>query len=95
MRIIIDKDARDFIREKSSDNSITIVNVRGSCGWASFYIPSVLMGPPRDDKEYKVHEVGNIKVYIDADIRMKGDKFRIRLDKFLWLKQIKAEGIAI
>lgn len=54
-----------------------------------------MMGPPIDNRKYNVYESDNIKVYLDAGIRIKKDKFRIRLNKFLWMKEIRAEGIVM
>lgn len=95
MEVIIDEDAREFIRKKSLDNSITITAIRSGCGWASFYAPSVLMGPPIDRKKYDIYESHGIRVYLDTKIRIKEDKFRIKLDRFLWMKQIKAVGVVV
>lgn len=54
-----------------------------------------MMGPPTDTRKYTVYEYDGIKVYLDDGIRIKKDKFRIRLNRFLWMKRIQAEGIAM
>lgn len=54
-----------------------------------------MMGPPIDNRKYNVYECDDIKVYLDGGIRIKKDKFRIRLTRFLWMKQIQVEGIVV
>jgi len=54
-----------------------------------------MMGPPTDTRKYNVYESDGIKVYLDDGIRIKNDMFRIRFNRFLWVKHIQAEGIAM
>lgn len=53
------------------------------------------MGPPNDSRKFSVYESDGIKVYMDPGIRIKKDRFTVRLNKFLWMKTLMVEGIAV
>lgn len=95
MELIIEPKAREYIEEKSPDRSIRVEGQIAGRGWATYYEPSVKMGPPNDNREFKVYEADGIKLYLAPGIIPKGDIIRVRLNRLLWLRRIVVEGIKI
>ncbi len=53
------------------------------------------MGPPIDNREFKVYESEGIKLYLAPGIIPKKDIIRVRLTRFLGIRRIIVEGIKI
>lgn len=95
MRLIVDPKAGEYIKKKSQDNSIRVEGQVTGRGWATYYEPSVKMGPPTDNRKFKVYESDDIKLYLAPGIIPKGDIIRLRLTRFLGIRRIIVEGIKI
>lgn len=92
MEIAIDEKAKNYIKEKSQDNSINIVYGLVGAGWGASFKPLVKMGKPKDLKDFKSYEVEDVNVYIKETLAKKGE-IRISLSRFLWLKSLEIEGL--
>lgn len=95
MQIIIDDKAKEYIRKKSRDNAIKIDIVEVNHCWVPLVEPSVEMGKPKDDSLYNVYNLEDIKVYYKRELKGMGDKIRIKLDRFFWIKYLKIDGYTI
>jgi len=95
MRVIVDSKAKDYISRKSQDSSIRVEGQVTGRGWATYYEPLVKMGPPIDNREFKVYESEGIKLYLAPGIIPKKDIIRVRLTRFLGIRRIVVEGIKI
>lgn len=95
MKLIVDEKAREYIKKKSHDRSIRVEGQVAGCGWATYYEPSVKMGPPTDNRKFEVFESEDIKLYLAPGIIPKGDIIRVRLNRFLGIRRIVVEGIRI
>lgn len=95
MKILINNDAKDYIEEKTKDNSVTIVVVNTGSGWCPSFQPSVKMGKPNDENGFKMFKAGDTNVYIKGGLKSKGDKVEITMGKFLWKKYLNVNGLSL
>lgn len=93
MNININKQAKEYIKEKSNDKSVSIVVTSVGSGWRVFYEPAVKLGKLDREKDFKLYNVDDIKVYIASGL-IEGESVKIYLSKFLWMKSLKVEGLA-
>lgn len=92
MNIDIDKKAKEYIREKSNDDSVNIIVVEAGSGWCVVYEPTVKFGKPSIEEDFQMYEVDGIKVYVLKGLRDK-KKVNISLGRFFWLKTLRVEGL--
>lgn len=95
MKVIVDNNAKDYISQKTDDNSITIVVINTGSGWCPSFQPSVRMGKPKDEKGFNLVKDENIDIYIKSGLKSKREKVEISLGKFLWKKYLNVDGISI
>lgn len=93
--VSLNDEAKEFINEKSSDNSITITFINASSGWHPVLEPSVKMGKPKQNSVFKLFKSNGIDVYVSDHIRTRGEKIEISMGKFLWRRYIKVDGIRV
>lgn len=94
MEIKINKDAKDYIKEKTNDNSINVVIINTGSGWCPRFEPSVKMGKPRDEKRFNLLKSDDMDVYVWDELMTKGEKMEISMGKFLWKKHLNVEGLS-
>lgn len=95
MKVLMNEKTKDFINQKTTDNTITIMLVNTGSGWVPNFQPSVKMGKPSNEKDFKLVKVGDISVYIRTDLRFKGDVAEVSLARFLWTKYLNVSGLAL
>lgn len=95
MNIHINKEAEDYIKEKSKSKTIEIGIRKVGSGWCISYEPFVKMGEPFEISSYNHYNVGDINVYIPEKIKARNDKISIGYSKFLWLKSLTVDGIIL
>ena len=95
MNIYIDDMAKDHIRNKSRDKSISIIMKKVGGGWCVSYEPSVQMGRPPNKDKFTVEKVDDIDVYILKGFKAKNNRLDIKLGKFLWIKTLNVVGILV
>ncbi|HYF82398.1 MAG TPA: CC/Se motif family (seleno)protein [Clostridia bacterium] len=96
MNIIIEKDAVEYIKKHSEDNSVIlhIQSTGGNC-CASVQSPAILLGKPEKAEKFDLYSVDEISVYLRKDIQAKNDGIRIFIRKFLWIKDLAVDGMRI
>lgn len=95
MNIIIEKNAVNFIRKHTKDNSVTLFIKAGAGGWCSVQSPAVQLGKPTKADNYDVFTVDDISVFVGKNMQIKNDKLHIFLRKMLWIKELLVDGIHI
>lgn len=95
MNITIEKDAAEYIREKSSNNSIYLTAVTVKIGWSRIIELSVKMGRPIDEEEFDFYKSGEISVYILKTLTITTDEVEISLKKILFIKNLSVKGVSI
>lgn len=95
MNIIIDKDAADYIKKHSKDNSVTLLLMTSKGGWCSTKSPTVLLGKAQNADNYDVHKIDDINVYTKKDIKVINNELHIYLRKLFWIKELEVEGMRI
>lgn len=92
MNININEQAKEYIKEKSNDGSISIVVASVGSGWNISFEPAVKLGKQDKGNNFKLYKVDDISVYIASSIKEKGN-VNIYLKKFLWVKSLKVDGL--
>lgn len=95
MNIDISKKAEEYIKKNSPDNSILIGVTMIGGGWCTSYQPSVQMGQPTHLNSFDHYKVGDINVYVLSRLKTRKDGIRVHYSKFLWMKGLSVDGIAI
>ena len=95
MNIIIEKNAVNFIRKHTKDNSVALFIKDGDGGWCSAQSPAVQLGKPTKVDNYDVYTVDDISVFVLKNMKIKNDKLHIFLRKMLWIKELLVDGIHI
>lgn len=57
--------------------------------------PSVKMGIPNNESSFDLYKAGDIDVYVLAGLKARNDQLSITFRKFLWSKNLYAEGLII
>ena len=95
MNIKIDKEAEDYVKDKSRDKTIHIgIKKVGSC-WCQSFEPFVKMGENFNRDSYMHYNLGEINVYIPENIKAINNKISIRHSKFLWINNLSVDGIIL
>lgn len=95
MNIKIDKEAEDYIKDKSRDEAIQVGIKKVGSGWCQSFEPFVKMGEPFNRDSYKHYNVGEINVYIPENIKAINNKISISHSKFLWINTLSVDGIIL
>lgn len=95
IKIILDKDAKEYIGSKSKDNSMNVSIIQTKSGCCATNELSVNIGIPKDVDRYKVYEEGGIKIYLQDGIIAPKNKISISLKKTFILKTLNVEGIYV
>lgn len=95
MDIYIDRKAKEYIKNKSGDNSIQIIIERIGGGWCASYQPSVKVGKPYNNDSFIMHKEGDIDIYISPNIKVRNDGLKIGLNKILWIKSLNVDGLIL
>ena len=95
MNIIIDKDAADYIRKHSKDNSVIIFAKFQGGGWCAVQSPAVQLGKLERADNYDLYNIDDLSVYVRKDTRTIKDELRIFMKKFLWAKDLAVDGMNI
>ena len=95
MHIIVEKEAAEYIREKSNDNSLLIMELRVKSGWCSVNQLSVKMGRPDNEKAFNLYEVNGIDVYLLRTLNIPKDEVKISLKKILFIKNLEVKGVVV
>jgi hypothetical protein len=96
VNIIINKDAAEYIRKNTKDNSVIlhITSVGGNC-CASVQSPAIRLGKPEKAESFNPQSVEGIDVYLRKDIQAGNEGIRIFMKKFLFTKDLAVEGMCI
>lgn len=95
MKIILEKDAKEYIEIKSKDNSINLSIFQVKTGWCSTNQLSVKIGNPKNIDNYTFHEVDGIRVYLQNGLIVPKEEIKISLKKALLFKTLNVEGIYV
>lgn len=93
MNIIINDKAAAFIRDKSKDNSITLLITTSGGGWCAAQVPTVQLGKPTKEEFFNMYTVDDITIYLRKNTRVINNELHIFLRKFLWIKELAVEGM--
>lgn len=93
MEVLMNNDVKDYIVKKAKDNSIRVILVNSGSGWSPNFQPSVRMGKPSEEKEFKLIKVGDINVYVKSDLKFKDNLVEISLSRFLWTKYLNVKEL--
>lgn len=96
IKVLINEDAREYINEKSKDNSkdnsIIISTINSGSVWRPQIELSVKIGKPIEDNGFNLVDAEGINVYFKKDMEFKRKEIRIILVKILWKKYLKIEN---
>lgn len=95
MNIIIEKNAANFIKKHSKDDSVTLFIKSAGGGWCSVQSPTVQLGKPPIADNYEMYTVDDISVFIRRNTQTQNNKLHIFLRKFLWIKELSVDGMQI
>lgn len=92
MNININKEAIEYIKDKTNDNSVNIIVVEAGSGWCVVQEPTVQLGKPTSEKDFHMYEVHGIKIYVLKGLRERR-KVQISLGRFFWIRTLRVEGL--
>ena len=95
MKINIDENVVQYIKKKSKENTITLDLYQPDHCWVSVVEPSVQMGKPKDPIRFLHLETKGVIVYYSRIIGSNNEEIDIALKKYLGMKYLKAENVAI
>lgn len=95
MDIYIDDKTKEYIRSQSQDSSVHVSMMKVGGGWCATYQPSVKVGRPYDEKNFKLYKVDDINVYLASGIIVRNDELKISLSKIFWIKSLNVDGISL
>ena len=58
-------------------------------------IPTVQLGKPVNVDDFEIQNLDQMEVYVGKQLKLKNDGIHIFLRKFLWMKELVVDGIAI
>lgn len=93
MKLVIDKPALDYIKEKGKVINIDLIT-SGSC-CAKLTEPKVKFGNPKLIQKFDEYFVDDVQVYVNKFIRLKDDALTISLNKVLGIKSFYVTGVEI
>ncbi|HWH68579.1 MAG TPA: CC/Se motif family (seleno)protein [Candidatus Sulfotelmatobacter sp.] len=95
MRVILEPETADLIREKGGQLILYVAPVSGCCGVGSVPVPSWEIGRPRLPQEsYSLQVVDEVEVFVDKELDQPGITIRVYVTKVLAWRSLSLDVAA-
>lgn len=91
MRITVDPEAKEFIARKGGAVTVRVRRLDPCCGGGA--LPVASAGAPASTDGYEEYLVDGIRVFLPAGATAGPEGVRIRLDTFLFLRDLAVDGL--
>lgn len=89
MKVIINEEAKEYMKKKGWDEIYIEAGTRGCCGSAGIYVTSIHKGEPKSQKHlYKMYESEGKKVHVPRFMPVVDNTIEIGTEEFLRFKNL-------
>ncbi|HWI64065.1 MAG TPA: CC/Se motif family (seleno)protein, partial [Symbiobacteriaceae bacterium] len=95
MRVVLEPEAADLIREKGGQLILYVAPVSGCCGVGAVPVPSWEIGRPRLPLEtYSRMVIDEVEVFVDKELDLPGRTMRVHATKVLAWRSLSLDIVA-